>query len=690
MASDRNSAPRNRLAEASSPYLQEHAGNPVDWYPWGEEALERARRENKPILLSIGYSACHWCHVMAEESFSDPDTARVMNDHFINIKVDREQRPDLDRIYQTAHQLLTGRGGGWPLTVFLAPDQTPFFAGTYFPAEPRHGLPGFRDVLTQISNAWRDKADAIEEQNQALRDALQRLTHAPNPEGNRTGRDLLDAARHQLAEEFDDRFGGFGSAPKFPQATQLQRLLRHYALTLDEGQTDRHALHMACLTLRRMALGGIYDQVGGGFARYSVDEYWIIPHFEKMLTDNGQLLGLYAEAWQATGDALFKRIARETADWLLREMRHTQGGFFTALDADSEGEEGRFYLWTPDEVRAVLTSQEAHLVELRFGLDERPNFEGRWHLHVNLTFSELAKRLQMPREDVIALWSSARRKLLKAREQRVRPACDEKILTSANALTISGLARAGRLMGDTELIDTAETALQFLADELWIDGRLKASWRDGTAELGAYLDDYAGLLAALLDQLQARWRADWLDWAITLGDQLLAHFEDAENGGFYLTADDHEALIHRPKPYTDDALPSGNGVAAFALNRLGHLTGEARFLKAAERCLSSAQGSVERVPHAHGAILHGLEESLYPPETVLIRPGDTDDVNDWRRAAEGRFAPRRQAFVITDGTATVGQLALSGNGAWVCRGTACEAPCREPQALADRLTGTSG
>lgn len=685
MASNPTIEGRNRLGKALSPYLREHADNPVDWYPWSDEALDRARSEDKPILLSIGYSACHWCHVMAEESFADPDTARVMNDNFINIKVDKEQRPDLDRIYQTAHQLLTGRGGGWPLTVFLAPDQTPFFAGTYFPAEPRHGLPGFRDVLTQIANAWRDKGDAIAEQNNALREALGRLTYGPTPEGTYSGRELLNAARDQLASEFDDRFGGFGSAPKFPQATQLERLLRHYALTLAEGQTDRHALHMACLTLRRMGLGGIYDQVGGGFARYSVDDYWIIPHFEKMLTDNGQLLGLYAEAWQATGDGLFRRVARETADWLLREMRHGEGGFFTSLDADSEGEEGRFYLWTPDEVRNLLTPKEAQLVELRFGLDERPNFEGRWHLHVNMTFSELAKRLQMPREDVVSRWSSARRKMLKAREERVRPARDEKILTGANALTVIGLARAGRLLGDSELIDAAEKALGFLHRELWIEGRLRASWRDGTAELNAYLDDYATLITALLEQLEARWDSRWLEWARELAQVLLAHFEDSDNGGFYLTADDHEALIHRPKPYTDDALPSGNGLAAFALNRLGHVTGEAEFVNAAERAVAASLGSVERVPHAHGAVLHALEESLYPVETVIIRPGNEDEPSDWRRACEGSYAPRRQVFLIADDTSELGNLTLDGKGAWLCRGTACEPPCREPQELADRL-----
>jgi len=687
MARPSEPSEQNRLARALSPYLQEHAHNPVDWYPWCEEALERARRENKPILLSIGYSACHWCHVMAEESFSDPDTARVMNDQFINIKVDREQRPELDRIYQTTHQLLTGRGGGWPLTVFLAPDQTPFFAGTYFPAEPRHGLPGFRDLLHQVANAWRDKADTIEEQNQSLREALGRLSQGPEPESGRSRRELLNNARNTLAGEFDERFGGFGNAPKFPQATQLERLLRHYALTSAEGEPDRHALHMACLTLRRMGLGGIYDQVGGGFARYSVDDYWMIPHFEKMLTDNGQLLGVYAQAWQATGDGLFRRIARETADWLLREMRHTEGGFFTSLDADSEGEEGRFYLWTPDEVRAVLDPQEAQLTELRFGLDERPNFEGRWHLHVNMTFSELAKRLQRPREEVVALWSGARRKLLRAREARPRPASDEKVLTGANALTIMGLAQAGRLFGESDLVDASAAALRFIREELWIDERLYASWRDGVAELPAYLDDYAGLIAAILEQLQARWDAELLHWARTLAEQLLSHFEDSEHGGFFLTADDHEALIHRPKPYTDDALPSGNGLAALALLRLDHLTGEARFIHAAERTIEAAQGSIERVPHAHGALLHAVEDAAYPLESVVIRPAEGDDINEWRRAAEPGYTPRRQVLLLTDGSHQLGNLTLDGTGAWVCRGTACQPPCSSPRELADALSG---
>ncbi len=689
MADQVNDFGNNRLGQALSPYLQEHADNPVDWYPWGPEALARAREENKPILLSIGYSACHWCHVMAEESFSDPDTARVMNEQFINIKVDREQRPDLDRIYQTAHQLLTGRGGGWPLTVFLDPEQTPFFAGTYFPAEPRHGLPGFRDVLSQIATAWREKGAAIAEQNTALREALNRLTHAPAPDGARSRRQLLEAARDGLAEEFDERFGGFGSAPKFPQASQNERLLRHYALTLGEGQVDRHALHMACLTLRRMGLGGIYDQVGGGFARYSVDDYWIIPHFEKMLTDNGQLLGLYAQAWQATGDGLFRRIARETADWVLREMTHPDGGFFTSLDADSGGGEGRFYLWTPDEVRAVLEPQEARLTELRFGLDERANFEGQWHLHVNMTFSELAKRLQMPRDEVVSTWSSARRKLLTARERRLRPGRDEKILTSANALTISGLARAGRLLGEPDLVDASDGALRFLARELWQDERLYASWRNGVAELTGYLDDYADLLMALLDQLEARWRGEWLDWACQLGEQLLAHFEDDEHGGFFLTADDHERLIHRPKPYTDDALPSGNGVAATALGRLGHLTGRARFLQAAERAVEASRGSVERVPHAHGAVLNAAEEAMEPPETVIIRPGSGHETSDWRHAAEPGYAPRRQVFILDDQTTRLGDQPFQGDGAWLCRGTHCLPPVERPDELREQLAASA-
>ncbi|MGD8430463.1 MAG: thioredoxin domain-containing protein [Ectothiorhodospiraceae bacterium] len=673
----------NHLADATSPYLLQHADNPVEWYPWGHEALERARRDNRPILLSIGYSACHWCHVMAHESFEDPRTAELMNREFINIKVDREERPDLDRIYQTAHQLLSGRPGGWPLTVFLTPDQRPFFSGTYFPGEPRHGLPAFRDLLSQIAAAFREQGEAITEQNRALQDALERVNAGPTPQ--EPAPDLPQSARSALQGEFDADFGGFGEAPKFPQPTVLRRLMRDYAAGARAGRPDREALHMACSTLRRMALGGIYDQVGGGFARYSVDRYWMIPHFEKMLYDNGQLLGLYADAWQATGDELYRRVALETAEWVHREMTHPEGAFYASLDADSEGGEGAYYLWTPQEVQSLLSEEEATLVTHRFGLNERANFEGRWHLHVHATFSWLAKRMGRSRSEVVALWEQARRKLLAARQTRPAPHRDDKVLTSWNALMVAGLARAARLLEAPELSERAAAALGFLKRELWHEGRLLASWRDGRATLPAYLDDHAFLLAALLEQLQTRWEDDLLTWAREVADLLLTHFEDSERGGFFFTADDHEALIQRPRVFSDDACPSGNSVAAWALQRLGHLLGEPRYLRAAERTLYAAAGAAEQVPQAHCGILEALEEHRLPPETVIVRPAGNSAA--WRTLLGKRFRPDRQAFVLEGDEAgrALGELAPPQPGATLCRGGQCLAPVDTPEALADQL-----
>jgi len=672
---------RNRLATATSPYLRQHADNPVHWQPWDQSALAAARELERPILLSIGYSACHWCHVMAHESFADPATAELMNRHFVNIKVDREERPDLDRIYQLAHQLLAGRPGGWPLTVFLTPDQLPFFTGTYFPDRPRHGMPAFTEMLESVQRAWSQQRDTIEQQNRRLQSALRQLEGPPASHAL-PGPEALQAGRDQLAESFDPSFGGFGEAPKFPQPTLLRRLLRYYARGLRQGQPDREALHMACHSLRRMGLGGLYDQVGGGFARYSTDAYWMIPHFEKMLSDNGLLLAVVTDAWRATGDAFYQRIAGETAEWVRREMTLPEGGFATALDADSEGGEGAFYLWTPDEVRALLPPEQAELVIRRFGLDERPNFEGRWHLHVHMTFSELAKRLQCPRETLVARWAKARATLLAARDRRPRPARDDKALTAWNALMIRGLARAGRFLDAPALLDAAETAAGFLHRHLWRDGRLLASWRAGEASLPAYLDDHAFLLAALLELQQARWRADRLDWARALAELLLERFEDPDLGGFHFTADDHETLIQRPRPFSDDALPAGNAVAALALGRLGHLLAEPRYLEAAERTVQAGAAGLREQPAAHAALLDALEEQLEPPELVVLRP--EGDAAAWREVAEAGYQPQRLVFAPGADT-PIGPVPSGGHGAWVCRGTRCLPPAASPTELADRL-----
>lgn len=677
---------RNRLAATTSPYLLQHADNPVDWYPWGQEALNRARTEDRPILLSIGYSACHWCHVMAHESFEDEEIARVMNEQFINIKVDREERPDLDRIYQTAHQLLAGRPGGWPLTVFLTPEQVPFFCGTYFPRASQYGLPGFHEILLQIAQAYREQHGAITRQNQAVLDALNRLTEPPGGAGAPQAV-LLDNARNALAREFDPSFGGFGQAPKFPQPSGIERLLRHYARTAGDGVPDYEALRMAQVTLRKMALGGIYDQVGGGFARYSVDNYWIIPHFEKMLYDNGQLLALYADAWRATGEELFQRVANETAEWALREIRHPGGAFYASLDADSEGGEGAFYLWTPEEIRGVLREEEAELVIARFGLNRRPNFESRWHLYVRSTFTELAKDLHRPRQELVALWQSARTRLCEAREQRPRPPRDEKILTSWNALMVIGLARAGRRFGSARLTAAGDQALQFLHSNLWRNDRLLAVWTDSQADLQAYLDDHAYLLAALLEQLEACWEPRWLQWARAIADLLVERFEDKANGGFFFTADDHEPLVHRPRPFGDDACPSGNAVAALALARLGHLLAEPRYLEAAERTVQTGAGAMRELPHGHCALITALEEQLTPVETVLVRCPPTEAAA-WRDAVEHDYAPARQAFFLTgdESPTELGAVRLEGRGAWVCRATSCLPPLKTASDLAEQLS----
>ncbi|NIR60910.1 MAG: thioredoxin domain-containing protein [Gammaproteobacteria bacterium] len=684
----------NRLADETSPYLLQHAHNPVDWYPWGEEALERARREDKPVLLSVGYSACHWCHVMAHESFEDPETARLMNERFINIKVDREERPDLDKIYQVAHQLLTQRTGGWPLTMFLTPDdQAPFFGGTYFPREPRHGMPAFKDVLGRIAEIYHQHRTDIREQNGSLLKALEAVAYmGADQAGGALDMMPLDLARQQLAHQFDSHAGGFGEAPKFPHPTSVERLLRHWAHSTLAGRTDAPALEMAETTLRCMALGGINDQLGGGFCRYSVDAHWMIPHFEKMLYDNGPLLALYSEAWQATGEPLFRRVAEETAEWVLREMQSPEGGYYASLDAESEGEEGKFYVWAREEVQALLTEEEYQAFAPRFGLDRAPNFEGRWHLHAFEDMEVIAARLQVDEPTLAERLARARAKLFAARERRARPGRDEKILTSWNALMIKGMAAAGRRLDRGDLIDSAAHALDFLRTRLARDGRLLASYKDGQAQHTGYLDDYAFLIDAALELLAARWRDGDLAFTIELAEALLAHFEDAEHGGFYFTADDHETLIQRPRPFLDESTPSGNGVAAYGLARLGHLIGEMRFVEAAERTLRAAKGSIDRAPHAHNALLLALEERLYPAQIVVLR-GRPPRLAEWQARATQRYAPRRLALAIPDGAEDLPGLLAERRPqgevvAYACTGPACSPPITSLEALEQALAAT--
>jgi uncharacterized protein YyaL (SSP411 family) len=683
---------QNRLAGETSPYLLQHADNPVDWYPWGEEALALARREDKPILLSIGYSACHWCHVMAHESFEDPATAKLMNERFVNIKVDREERPDIDRIYQTAHQILTQRGGGWPLTMFLDPeDQRPFFGGTYFPREARYGMPSFTELLGRVAEHYRDNRSEVRAQSRQLADVFPRLDPAAIGRDRQLDAAPLSKAREAIAANADREYGGLGSAPKFPHPSAFDRLLRHWRDTAHGSEPDVEALFLVSLTCSRMAEGGIYDQLGGGFCRYSVDRYWQIPHFEKMLYDNGPLLALYAQLYIATGEELFGRIARETAGYLLEDLQSETGGFYSSRDADSEGEEGRFYVWTRDEVRALLDPDDYDLFARHFGLDGEANFEGRWHLTVRRSLADLAKEIGEDQHELRAIVDRCRARLLEARSRRVAPGRDEKQLTAWNALAIRGLAIAGRSLGDAALIDAAARAADFVRTELMRDGRLYASYKDGRARFTAYLDDHAFMLDALLELLQARWDGQHLALAIRLAELLLEQFLDPEDGGFFFTANDAESLMARPKPLADEAMPSGNGIAACALQRLGFLLGEPRYLDAAEKTLRFGWQAMDEYPHGHASLITALEEYLEQPEIIVLR-GDSEEILRWQMSAARLYAPRRLVFAIpATEEGLPGALAErapvdGGSVAYRCRGNQCSLPVTSWEALAAQIS----
>ncbi len=665
----------NHLERETSPYLLQHAGNPVDWHPWGEKALSLARREGKPILLSVGYSACHWCHVMAHESFEDAAVAAVMNANFVNIKVDREERPDLDQIYQTAHALLTRRSGGWPLTMFLTPSGEPFFGGTYFPKEGRYGLPGFLDLLPRIAQAYREQGPAIAEQNARLKDALNALEPEPPGEGALPA-GAAAAMLGALKGSFDPEHGGFGTAPKFPHPTDLDFCLR---MALRTG--DASAQEIVRVTLSRMADGGIYDQLGGGFCRYSVDAEWTIPHFEKMLYDNGPLLGLYADFARVTGESRFADVARGIVDWMRGVMRAPDGAFFSSEDADSEGCEGKFYVWTQDEVCAVLAADDYAVAAPHWGLDRPPNFEGHaWHLRVVRPLADVAAALGVLLPEVEARLARAKAALLAARSLRVRPGKDDKILTSWNALAIAGLARASRALDVPSFADLAFAAADALRRTAWRDGRLLATRKGDHAHLNAYLDDYAFLLSALLELLQTRFRSADFSWACEIADVLLGKFEDRDRGGFFFTSHDHERLIHRPKPGHDNATPSGNGVAARSLLALGHLAAVPRYVEAGERTVRAFAAALAQAPAGYAVLLGALDDALTPPSSVLLA-GDAATCRQWQRALERTLRPSVRVFDVANAQLPAalakGPVPSAGAVAWVCHGTQCLPPCTD-------------
>ncbi len=635
---------RNHLDQETSPYLLQHVDNPVHWYPWGEEALQKAREEDKIILLSVGYSACHWCHVMAHESFEDEETAALMNQLFINIKVDREERPDLDKIYQTAHYMLTQKPGGWPLTMFLTPDKhIPFFGGTYFPKDARYGMMPFKELMKRVHAFYQQRRDDIEEQNASLMDTMQRNWNHASEDVAPTAA-LLPHARMALAEDFDPLHGGFGAAPKFPHPSHVSYLLLHWHLSR-AGNEDSEALHMARHSLEHMAEGGLFDQLGGGFCRYSVDDQWMIPHFEKMLYDNGALLTLYAEFSSATGNGIAADTVQRTAQWVMREMQSPEGGYYSSLDADSEGEEGKFYSWEKEEIKQLLDDQEFAAFAYRYGINRPANFEGKWYPHGFKSKAAVAEALHIPEDRAEQLLASAIEKLFLAREQRIHPGRDEKILTSWNALMIQGMASAAMAFKRDDWAQSANKALDFLMQKHWKNGRLLATSKDGIAHLNAYLDDHAYLIDAILTLLQYRWNTKHYRFARQLAEILLDHFQDRENGGFFFTADDHESLIQRPRSFSDEAIPSGNGIAAQALIKLGYLSGESRYLEAAEDTIRAAGVYLQQAPAGHASLLKALRMHLSPP-TIHISRAATKDLTDWRDTHLGQYHPEHLCFDI--------------------------------------------
>lgn len=678
--------PTNRLIHETSPYLRQHAHNPVDWYAWGAEALAKARAENKPIFLSIGYSACHWCHVMERESFEDPETAALMNAHFVNIKVDREERPDLDSIYMDAVVAMTNRGG-WPMSVFLTPEGQPFYGGTYYPPEPRYGMPSFRQMLQAAADAYRLRRAEVVGQAERLTEALRRSA-ALSAQAGELQESSLQAATETLLQYFDNEAGGFGSQPKFPQPMTLDFAMSQYLRT---GDLD--TLYMAELTLEKMALGGIYDQLGGGFHRYSVDAVWLVPHFEKMLYDNAQLIRSYLHLWQITQRPLFRRITEETIDYVLREMTAPAGGFYSAQDADSEGHEGKFFVWTPQEIKAVLAPAAADLFMAYYGVSERGNFEGKNLLHVTYSSEKVAEHFGLSTGEVDQSIAESRRRLFAEREKRIKPARDEKILTEWSALMIHALAEAGVVLDRPDALAAAVKAADFILTHMsQPDGKLYRSYKDGRARHNAYLEDYAALVRALIALYEATFELRWLGEASRLARLLIDQFGDRANPGFFQTGVAHEQLLVRRKDFIDNALPSGNSLTAEALLRLAVLVGNADYRHQAERLCQLMQTAMARQPTGFGRLLGVLNSLLSPSQEVAI-VGDPADpatqslLHEVRRRylpntvlALKRPAEESMLPVLAERTLVNGQPA-----AYVCENYSCRLPVIEAETLGQML-----
>ena len=681
----------NRLVGETSPYLLQHAHNPVDWYPWGDEALGRAREEDKPILLSIGYSACHWCHVMERESFEDPEIAAIMNEHFISIKVDREERPDLDSLYMSAVQAMTG-SGGWPMTVFLTPKGEPFYGGTYFPPVDSRGMPGFTRVLLSMAEVYRNRRGDVIQTTQRLVSQLQ-----TSAETQRSLEPLVPEIIHQafqaLAQGFDFGNGGFGMAPKFPQPMVYEFILHYHHLTKSPA-----ALQMVESTLEKMAMGGIYDQVGGGFHRYSTDAHWLVPHFEKMLYDNAQLSSVYLHAYQATSNPISRRIAEEILDYVLREMTDQSGGFYSTQDADSEGEEGKFFLWTPQQMRGVLGPDDAALLEGYFGVSEAGNFEGRNILNVPQSSVACADEAGVGLEKLEEAIGRGKAGLLEARERRVHPARDDKVLAAWNGLMLRSFAEASSVFGRDDYRQAAVNCASFVLEHLRQNGRLLRSYKDGRARLKGYLEDYAFVADGLLTLYEATFDWRWLDEARSLADNMLDLFWDEGQSAFYDTGKDHETLVVRPRDLFDNATPCGSSAAAYALLRLAVLTGERDYETRAASALRSVQPYLARAPMGMGNWLCALDFYLsVPKEIAIVGDGSDPATRALLDVLYSRYLPNKVVAGKDPGLAATdsnriplleGRAAIDGQPtAHVCQNYVCQLPVTEPDALATQLDG---
>lgn len=674
----------NRLNQATSPYLLQHADNPVDWYPWGPEALETARQQDKPIFLSIGYAACHWCHVMAHESFEDTETAALMNAHFISIKVDREERPDIDSIYMDAVVALTG-GGGWPLSVFLTPDGEPFFGGTYFPPEPRHRLPSFRQLLSEIAGRWREDRLELIASGQRLAEHIGRSQGLQaSADGLPSG--LAEHAGQRLHQTYDWTAGGWGGAPKFPQASAIDYLLAQHS-----ASGDKLARDMAIHALRAMASGGIYDQLGGGFARYAVDRAWQVPHFEKMLYDNALLLQSYLHAWQVTGEPLFRQVADETYAFLNRELRAEAGGYYASLDADSEGEEGKFYVWTIAEVTSVLNDKVlVELAQAAFGITAQGNFEGATVLRRAADPQALASRLDLTGEQASQALQRVRQSLFSARSGRPRPGLDDKVVTAWNGLLLHALCQGAQATGEISWRDHAEALAHFVEHNLYVDGRLMRVWREGTAAVDAFLEDHAALGLGYLALYQTTFDKRWYQAAVDRADEILRRYKDPD-WGFFDTADDHESLVARPKSLQDSPTPSGNAMAVRLLLRVHALTGERRYLTPAETALAHLASPMAEHPTAFAAwLLEAKYLASQQPQLALVGDPASDAFKQLAQVPHQRFTPFLVSAGGPEGTSEpalmVDRHQTDGlPTAYLCHAFACQLPVTDPPALATQL-----